>query len=126
MVIRDGRCLGRGHNRLISRRDPTAHAAIQAVCEAARTVGNCRLVGATLYATVGPCVMCMGTLVQARVERLVFGCPDPRAGTADSVYDLARDARLNHRIEGVAGVRAQEGRALLRRFFQVRRKPGPG
>ena len=125
LVVRDGRCLGRGHNQPISRHDPTAHAEIQAVREAARAVDNYRLVGATLYVTVEPCVMCMGALIQARVERLVFGCPDPRAGAAGSVYDLAHDARLNHRIEVVAGVRAQEGRALLRRFFQARRKVNP-
>ncbi len=122
LVVRDGVCLGRGHNRLVGRHDPTAHAEIQAVREAARTVGNYRLPGATLYVTLEPCVMCMGACLQARVGRLVFGCPDPRAGAAGSVYDLAHDARLNHRIEVVAGVRAQEGRALLRRFFQTRRQ----
>lgn len=126
LVVRDGTCLGWGHNRPIGRHDPTAHAEIQAVREAARMVGNYRLPGATLYVTLEPCVMCMGALIQARVGRLVFGCPDPRAGAAGSVYDLAHDARLNHRIEVVAGVRAQDGQALLRRFFQAKRTGSPG
>ncbi len=126
LLVRDDRCLGQGHNQPISRHDPTAHAEIQAVREAARTVGNYRLVGATLYVTLEPCVMCMGALIQARVERLVFGCPDPRAGAAGSVYDLAHDTRLNHRIEVVAGVRADEARALLQGFFQARRKANRG
>lgn len=116
-------CLGRGHNNSITAHDPTAHAEIQAIREAARTLGNYRLVGTTLYVTVEPCVMCMGALLYARVERLVFGCCDAKAGAAGSLYDLAHDSRLNHQIDTVAGVRAEEGRALLQQFFQAKRTP---
>ena len=122
VVVRDGKCIGRGHNRPITGHDPTAHAEIQAVREAARAIGNYRLVGSTLYVTVEPCVMCMGALIQARIQRLVFGCVDLKAGAAGSVYDLAHDPRLNHHIEVVAGVEADKGRALLQEFFQKKRK----
>ncbi len=122
VVVRDGKCIGRGHNRPITGHDPTAHAEIQAVREAARAIGNYRLVGSTLYVTVEPCVMCMGALIQARIQRLVFGCVDLKAGATGSVYDLAHDPRLNHQIEVVAGVEADKGRALLQEFFQKKRK----
>ena len=122
VVVRDEKCIGRGHNRPITGHDPTAHAEIQAVREAARAIGNYRLVGSTLYVTVEPCVMCMGALIQARIQRLVFGCVDLKAGAAGSVYDLAHDPRLNHQIEVVAGVEAEKGRALLQEFFQKKRK----
>ena len=122
VVVRNGKCIGRGHNRPITDHDPTAHAEIQAVREAARAIGNYRLVGSTLYVAVEPCVMCMGALIQARIQRLVFGCVDLKAGAAGSVYDLAHDPRLNHQIEVVAGVEADKGRALLQEFFQKKRK----
>ena len=122
VVVRDGTCIGRGHNRPIASHDPTAHAEIQAVREAARESGNYRLVGATLYVTVEPCLMCMGALIHTRIQRLVFGCVDLKAGAAGSLYDLAHDARLNHQIEVVAGVEAQKGRALLQNFFQKKRR----
>ena len=122
VVVRDEKCIGRGHNRPITGHDPTAHAEIQAVREAARAIGNYRLVGSTLYVTVEPCVMCMGALIQARIQRLVFGCVDLKAGATGSVYDLAHDPRLNHQIEVVAGVEADKGRALLQEFFQKKRK----
>ena len=126
VVVLNDRCLGRGHNQPIAAHDPTAHAEIQALRQAARTLGNYRLVGTTLYVTVEPCVMCMGALIQARVERLVFGCFDPKAGAAGSVYDLAHDSRLNHQIDIVAGVGGQEGRALLQQFFRAKRTAKPG
>lgn len=122
VVVRADQCIGRGHNRPISGHDPTAHAEIQAVREAARAISNYRLVGSTLYVTVEPCLMCMGALIQARIQRLVFGCVDRKAGAAGSLYDLAHDTRLNHQIEVVAGVEAREGRALLQEFFQHKRK----
>ena len=121
VVVQNGSLIGRGHNSSISLNDPTAHAEIQALREAARNVGNYRLVGATLYVTVEPCLMCMGALLHARVNRLVFGCYDPKAGAAGSLYDVACDPRLNHQIEVLAGVAKEESRALLQRFFQRRR-----
>ncbi len=125
VVVRDDQCIGRGHNRPITAHDPTAHAEIQALREAARAIGNYRLVGSTLYVTVEPCLMCMGALIHARIQRLVFGCADSTAGAAGSVYDLAHDARFNHQIEVVAGVEAEEGRALLQAFFRHKRKTSP-
>ena len=122
VVVRDGVCLGRGHNRPIANHDPTAHAEIQALREAARASGNYRLVAATLYVTLEPCLMCMGAMIHARIQRVVFGYLDLKAGAAGSLYDLAHDARLNHQIEVVAGVEAHKGRALLQNFFQKKRK----
>jgi tRNA(adenine34) deaminase len=101
--------------------DPTAHAEILAIREAARRVGSWRLTGSTIYVTLEPCAMCAGALVLARVERLVFGAADPKAGFAGSLGDLVRDARLNHRLEVVGGVRSEESAALLRSFFAARR-----
>ncbi len=101
--------------------DPTAHAEILAIREAARRVGSWRLTGSTMYVTLEPCAMCAGALVLARVERLVFGAADPKAGFAGSLGNLVRDARLNHRLDVVGGVRADEAAALLRSFFASRR-----
>jgi tRNA(adenine34) deaminase len=117
VVILDDKIIGRGHNAPIALNDPTAHAEILALRDAARQIGNYRLVGATLYVTVEPCLMCMGALVHARIHRLVFGCSDPKSGAAGSLYDIAGDTRLNHRLEVTAGVGAEESRALLQRFF---------
>jgi tRNA(adenine34) deaminase len=121
VVVLNGTIIGRGHNSPISRNDPTAHAEIQAVREAAQHLGNYRLVSATVYVTVEPCLMCMGALLYARIKRLVFGCSDPKAGAAGSLYDVSRDPRLNHQIEVTAGVAEVESRVLLQRFFQKRR-----
>ncbi|HJY82261.1 MAG TPA: tRNA adenosine(34) deaminase TadA [Candidatus Binatia bacterium] len=121
VVVLNGTIIGRGHNSPISHNDPTAHAEIQALREAAQHVGNYRLVGATVYGTVEPCLMCMGALLQARIKRLVFGCADPKAGAAGSLYDVSRDPRLNHQIEVRAGVREEESRALLQDFFHRKR-----
>jgi tRNA(adenine34) deaminase len=121
LVVLNDVIIGRGHNSPIALHDPTAHAEIQALREAARTLGNYRLVGATLYVTVEPCLMCMGALLHARVSRVVFGCHDAKFGAAGSLYDLAADERLNHRVAVTAGVAADESRELLQRFFQQRR-----
>jgi tRNA(adenine34) deaminase len=126
IVVLNGAILGRGYNSPISLHDPTAHAEIQAIRAAARTIGNYRLIGATLYVTVEPCLMCMGALLHARVSRVVFGCYDAKFGAAGSLYDFSIDERLNHRIKVTAGVAAAEGRALLQRFFQQRRSPDRG
>ena len=121
LVVLDGRVIGRAHNAPITLKDPTAHAEILALRAAARERGNYRLEGATLYTTVEPCLMCCGALVHARVDRLVYGAADPKAGAVASLYRILDDRRLNHRIEITAGVRAEECGALLRGFFRSRR-----
>jgi tRNA(adenine34) deaminase len=118
LVGSDGAVLGRGHNQREADGDPTAHAELIALREAARTVGGWRLVEATLYVTLEPCAMCAGALVVARVRRLVFGCEDPKAGAVRSLYRLCEDPRLNHRLEVCPGVLAAECGATLRRFFR--------
>lgn len=122
VVVLDDVILGRGHNRPISQHDPTAHAEMIALREAARLVNNYRLPETTLYVTVEPCLMCMGALLHARVRRLVFGCHEPKAGAAGSLYNTANDPRLNHQLEVTAGVCADESRELLQRFFRTKRK----
>lgn len=121
VVVLDGRLLASGHNAPLARHDPTAHAEILALREAARGAGNYRLPGATLYATIEPCVMCCGALVHARIARLVYGADDARAGAVRSIHRLLDDARLNHRVEVTAGVRAAECGARLSEFFRAKR-----
>ena len=120
VVVVDGVVVGRGHNRTIADRDPSAHAEIVALRSAARCAGDHR-VGGTLVVTLEPCLMCMGALVQARVERLVFATRDPKAGAAVSLYRLGEDARLNHRFAVSEGPLAGEAAGLLREFFRLRR-----
>jgi tRNA(adenine34) deaminase len=124
VVIGNGALIGRGHNASLSLSDPTAHAEIQALREAARGIKNYRLVDTTLYVTVEPCLMCMGAMLHARVKRLVFGCYDAKAGAAGSLYDVSCDRRLNHQIEVTVGVCGEESRALLQRFFRSKRSGG--
>lgn len=121
VVVMEGRLVGRGHNAPISRSDPTAHAEILALREAAQKIGNYRLTGATLYATIEPCAMCCGAALHARIGRLVYGAADPKAGAVQSLYRLLEDPRLNHRIEVLAGVRASECGARLIEFFRSKR-----
>jgi tRNA(adenine34) deaminase len=118
VVVWQGGVIGRGHNRKEALGDPTAHAEILALREAARTRGGWRLSGATLYVTLEPCPMCAGALVQARVDRLVFGVRDPKTGAAGSVYDLVRSPWLNHRVVVEAGVLADEVQAEMDAFFR--------
>lgn len=122
LVVLDGQVIGRGANAPIATHDPTAHAEILALRQAGRNIGNYRLPGATLYTTVEPCLMCMGALLHARVARLVFGCFDPKAGAAGSVFDLTRDTRLTHRLDVTGGLCKAECRGLLQRFFLARRQ----
>lgn len=122
VVVVDGRIAGRGRNARERLRDPVAHAEILALQEAARALGRWRLTGATVYATLEPCPMCAGALVNARVERLVYGVADPKAGAVDTLFDLLRDARLNHRVQVSSGVLALQCGELLRAFFQRRRE----
>ena len=118
VVVRDGRVIGRGHNRRETDGDPLAHAELLALAEAAGRVEGWRLVGCTLYVTLEPCAMCAGALVNARVDRLVYGAADPKAGFCGSLGDLVRDPRLNHRLEVTVGVLEEECGALLREFFR--------
>src|SRR5919206_1274819 len=122
VVVHDGRIVGRGRNARETRHDPTAHAEVLALQEAARALGRWRMSGATVYATLEPCPMCAGALVNARVDRLVYAVPDPKAGAAGTLFDIVRDSRLNHRIEVTAGVLGRECGELLTEFFRVRRK----
>lgn len=121
VVARGEDLLARAGNQRERSGDPTAHAEILALREASRALGQWRLEGCTLYVTLEPCAMCAGALVLARVNRLVFGAPDPKAGFAGSLGDLVRDPRLNHRLAVVGGVLAEECGALLREFFRDRR-----
>lgn len=117
----DGTVLGEGRNRRERDHDPSAHAEIVAMREAALRIGSWNLEGCTLVVTLEPCVMCAGALLQARVSRLVFGAWDDKAGAAGSMYDVVRDRRLPYRAEVVGGVREAEARVLLRTFFEARR-----
>ena len=124
IVVRDGEILGRGHNRREIDGDPLAHAEILAIRAAAWRMGGWRLSGATMYVTLEPCPMCAGALVNSRVQRLVYGAADPKAGYCGSLGNLVQDPRLNHRLEVTAGVLESESAALLRGFFaSLRRKP---
>jgi tRNA(adenine34) deaminase len=121
VVVRGGTVLGRGHNRPVQSHDPTAHAEIVALREAAATLGNYRLDGCTLYVTLEPCAMCSGAMLHARLGRLVFGASDPKTGAAGSVTDLFAQPSLNHQTRVSGGVLAEEGGAMLKAFFQERR-----
>ena len=116
-----GEVLGRGHNVREAEGDPTGHAEVRALRAAAEVVGEWRLTGATLVVTLEPCTMCAGALVLARVDRLVYGADDPKAGAVGSLWDVVRDRRLNHRPEVVGGVLAEESAELLRGFFRNQR-----
>ncbi|HEU4521450.1 MAG TPA: nucleoside deaminase [Thermoanaerobaculia bacterium] len=117
IVDRDGRIIGRGRNRRESG-DPLGHAELLAIAEAAKAIGDWRLEGTTMVVTLEPCAMCAGALVNARVERLIYGAPDPKAGFCGSLGNLVQDDRLNHRLEVIAGVEADRSRDLLQRFFR--------
>lgn len=121
VVVRDGEAIARASNRTVRDQDPTAHAELLAIREAARTLGSWRLTGCTLYVTLEPCAMCAGAIVLARLDRLVFGAWDAKAGMVGSLGDIVRHPRLNHRAEVVAGVLEEECAALLRNFFASRR-----
>jgi tRNA(adenine34) deaminase len=116
-----GKIIGRGHNQTIASSDPTAHAEIVALRQAATRHRNYRLPGCVMYVTIEPCIMCLGALLQARIRRLVFGAPDPKGGACVSLYRLPEDERLNHRMEVVAGVAEADCRYLLQEFFRRRR-----
>lgn len=121
VVVKDGVIIGRGHNLRETLKDASAHAEILALRQAAQTTGDWRLSGATLYSTIEPCPMCAGALVQFRVDCLVYGARDPKAGAVDSLYNIVRDSRLNHRLQVVEGVLAGECAAIIQEFFRARR-----
>lgn len=121
VLVLDGRIVGRGRNRVIAPPDPTAHAEVVALRSAAEAVGNYRLVGSTLYSTIEPCLMCAGAIVHARVQRLVYGAPDPKAGAVDTHFEILTSPQLNHRVEVESGVLEAECRAVLQSFFREKR-----
>jgi len=121
VVVRDDQLLARAGNLSIAAHDPAGHAEVVALRDAARATRNYRLTGVTLYVTIEPCLMCIGAALHARVERLVYGCADPKGGAAGSLYDATADSRLNHRIAVVRGVEEEACRALLQQFFRTRR-----
>ena len=121
VVVRDGVVLGEGYNRMITDSDPSAHAEIVAIRAAAREIDNYRLVGATLYVTIEPCAMCAGTMVHARLGRVVFGAPEPRAGALVSQQAFLSETYLNHRVEVHGGVLEQRCAEMMQAFFRARR-----
>jgi tRNA(adenine34) deaminase len=121
VIVKDGRVIGRAHNMREMLSDPTAHAEIIAITQAAEALSAWRLEGATCYATLEPCCMCAGALVLARVSRLVYGAADPKAGACGTLYNIVQDERLNHRVEITTGVLADESRAILQEFFKKKR-----
>jgi tRNA(adenine34) deaminase len=121
VVDRAGAVIGRGRNQPVGAHDPTAHAEVVAIRDAALGAGNYRLTGATLYVTIEPCLMCVGALVHARIETLVYGAPEPKAGAVESTQRAHEHGALNHRITVVSGVLARECRDLVQAFFRGRR-----
>jgi tRNA(adenine34) deaminase len=122
VLVRDGEIIGEGWNRPIGSADPTAHAEVVALRDAARRAGNYRLAGSTLYVTIEPCTMCFGALMHARVASLVYGAREPRAGVCGSQLDLPAQTFYNHRLEVTGGVLAERSSALLKAFFADRRR----
>ncbi len=122
IVVIDGEVVAAEHNRREQTQDPTAHAEVLAIRGAAKKRGSWRLTDATVYVTKEPCPMCAGTILNARVKRLVFGCRDPKGGAVESLYRIPTDERLNHKVEVRGGVLEEECSELLRRFFRQRRE----
>ena len=118
VVVHEGRVIGRGHNRTVATHDPTAHAEILAIGAAGEALGDWRLTEARLYVTLEPCVMCAGAVVLARLRQVIFGARDPKFGGCGSVLDVVAEPRLNHRVEVVEGILAEESAFALRRFFR--------
>ncbi len=118
LVVHDGAIVGRGHNLRETSNDPTTHAEMLAIRQAAKALGSWRLLDCTLYVTLEPCTMCMGAIILARIPRLVYACRDPRAGAVGSIYDFSCDERFNHRVQVTEGVCAEESSAMLSGFFR--------
>lgn len=128
VVVHEDEVIARAHNRRETDRDPSAHAEFSAMCEAARVLDRWRLTGCTVYVTLEPCLMCAGLMVNARIDRCVYGAPDPKGGALGTLFDVSHDERLNHEFEVTSGVLVDECAAELRSFFRARRakKKGPG
>ena len=122
VVVKDGTVVGRGYNRPVSGRDPTAHAEVMALRHAAERIGNYRLADCILYVTLEPCAMCAGAIMNARISRVVYGAADPKSGACGSVVDLFAENRLNYHATVVGGVMAEEAAKLLQDFFSARRR----
>jgi tRNA(adenine34) deaminase len=121
VIVQDGAVVGEAHNLTVTEADPTTHAEVVAIRRAADALGDWRLLDSTLYVTLEPCAMCAGAIVLARIPRVVFGAPDPKAGMAGSLANLLQDPRLNHRCDVTSGVMAEEASELLKSFFRERR-----
>ena len=121
ILVKEGQVLARGNNRTIRDCDPTAHAEIIALREAARSCANYRLMDTTLYVTIEPCAMCAGAIIQARISRLVYGADDPKGGAVRSCLEVLSHGKLNHQVEVTPGVLAEESAAILQQFFGTRR-----
>jgi len=121
IIVHHGQVLGRAHNQRETLRDPTAHAEMIAITQAAEALGSWRLTGCTLYVTLEPCTMCAGAMVLARIERLVYGAVDPKAGAIESVFRILDERRLNHRVQASGGILAEACGSILSRFFQTMR-----
>lgn len=124
VIVNDGRIIAQAHNQREQLHDPTAHAEMIAITQAAESLGSWRLDGCTLYVTLEPCPMCAGAIIQARIPTVVYGATDPKAGAVDSLFRLLDDRRLNHRAEVIADVSAAECGEILTRFFQQQRQLG--
>lgn len=124
VIVHEGRVIAAAHNRCEQLRDATAHAEMMAITQAAESVGDWRLENCVLYATLEPCIMCAGAILQSRISRVVFGAMDPKGGAVGSMFNLLDDSRLNHRCDVVSGVRADECGAMLTEFFQGKRQLG--
>ena len=124
VIVHDGRVVAAAHNQREQLQDPTAHAEMVAITQAAQSLGSWRLEGCTLYVTLEPCPMCAGAIVQARIPLVVYAAPDPKAGAVNTLFQLLTDARLNHRCQIVSGVMLHECSSILTRFFQEQRRLG--
>jgi len=124
VIVHNGRTIAKAYNQREQLQDPTAHAEIIALTQAAAALGTWRLNGCTMYVTLEPCTMCAGALVLARIDRLVYGCDDPKAGAVKSLYNIVHDERLNHRVEVTSGVLQEQCREQLQHFFARRRQEG--
>ena len=122
VIVKDGVVVGRGHNAAEARKDPTAHAEMIAIREAAETLGGWRLLGCHLFVTAEPCAMCAGAMVLARIEKVWIGAPDPKSGACGSVFNIVQEKKLNHRVEIETGLMEQECGRVMKAFFKERRK----
>lgn len=118
VVVKDGKIVGRGHNMTETAKDPTAHAEIIAIREAAKNIGGWRLIGCSMYVTCEPCAMCAGAMVWARIEKLFIGTPDPKGGACGSVFNIPKEEKLNHQIEIESGIMQEECSAVMKEFFK--------